>query len=448
VAATLAPTPAGAAGSASTSPARRGVVYRIAADGTWEEIWNTPDVIYDLAVQADGGVLVASGPDGRLYKIEPTRDVLLLTGVDARQITRFAPAGRGAALTAFATANPGRVVAVGTGEQSPARYVSSVRDTRSVATWGLIRWDATGPVALATRTGNTERPDDSWSDWSAPYPQADGEHITSPTARYVQWRAVFTRPTTGAGAALTSVTLAYLPRNARPEVTSITIHPPGVVFQRPFVNDESAIAGLDDDVAESRRPPGDTGPSTPAPGRRMLQKGLQTIAWKADDQDDSDRLTYTLQYRREGETAWHDLRSDLSDEIFVWDTTTVADGRYVIRVRASDKATNAEDRALTGDLESDPVNVDNTPPVVTAELTRRGNAAHLMVIARDGRNPIDKLEYSIGGGPWQQVYPVDGLADSLEEHYDIALANDAAAAGIVLRATDLLRNVVSQPAIK
>lgn len=449
VAATLAaaPTPGAASGAATTATppaARRGVLYRIAPDNTWEEIWNTPDVIYDLATQADGGVLVASGPEGRLYKVDRNLDVSLLTGVDARQITRFAPAARGAALTAFATAGPGRVVTIGTGQQPTARYLSSVRDTRSVATWGLVRWDATGPVALSTRSGNTERPDDSWSDWSAAYTRADGETITSPAARYLQWRATFTRPASGAGPALTSVTVAYLARNTRPVVSSITVHPPGVVFQRPYVNDESAIAGFDDVSADARRPPGDPGPPTPAPGKRMLQKGLQTLAWKADDED-NDRLSYTVQYRREGESAWHDLKTGLSDSILVWDTTTVADGRYIARVLASDALSNAAARALVGDRESDPINVDNTPPVITTELTHTGNTTHLLVHVRDARNPIQKVEYSKDGGAWELVYPVDGLADSPDERYDIAVANDREAARIVIRATDLLQNVVSQP---
>ena len=178
----------------------------------------------------------------------------------------------------------------------------------------------------------------------------------------------------------------------------------------------------------------------------MLQKGLQTLAWKADD-DDGDHLTYTLQYRREGETAWHDLKAGLTDSIFVWDTTTVADGRYVTRVLATDAPSNAEDRALVGDRESDPVNIDNTPPVITTELTRQGNATHLMVRVHDARNPIRRLEFSRNGGAWQLISPVDGLADAPEERYDIPVADDRDATEIVLRATDLLLNVVSQPAI-
>jgi hypothetical protein len=462
VAVTLAPAPApGASTATTTTPTRRSIVYRIDAAGSWEQMWATPDLVYDLASQTDGGVLVATGPEGRLYKIERRLDVLLLTGVDARQVTRFASRTRGAALTAFATANPGRVISVGTAAQSPARFLSAVQDTKSVATWGLLRWESTGGVTLSTRSGNTDKPDDSWSDWSAPYTRREGEQITSPPARFVQWRAVFsdgtTTPTTtpggrgaqapvsatSTGSQLTAVTLAYLPRNNRPSVTSFTVHPPGVVFQRPYVNDESAIAGLDDETAEARRPPGDNGPNTPAPGRRSFQKGLQTLSWRAEDAD-GDRLDYTLTYRREGETTWRTLRTALSGEIYVWDTTTVSDGRYVVRVQASDKAENVGERALTGERESDPVEIDNTPPTIATELPA-ATPTRIVVRVADARSPIQKLEYSISGAAWLMVYPADGLADSPNERYEITLPGGADPTQVVLRATDILQNVVSVP---
>jgi sugar lactone lactonase YvrE len=451
VAATLASAaPASSTSTPASTPAKRAVLYRIDPSGTWEAIWETGDTIYDVAAQDDGGVLAATGPEGRLYKVDKNNQVYLLTGVDAKQITRFARNARGG-LSAFATANPGRVVAVGTDTQSPASYLSPVRDTKSVASWGLVRWESAGTVVLHTRSGNTEKPDDSWSDWSGPYNAKAGETIKSPAARFLQWKAVLTRAPTATPAppvaSLTSVTIAYLARNSRPAVTSITVHPPGVVFQRPFSSEDGAIAGLDDAVADARRPPGDSGPPTPAPGRRMYQKGLQTLAWKADD-DDGDHLNYSLQYRREGETAWHDLRKGLSDTIFVWDTTTVGDGRYVVRVQASDDPGNAADRALIGSRESEPIQVDNTPPAVTTEVVRQGNTARLIVRVHDAHSPVQKLEYSVSGGVWQIVYPADGLADSPDERYEISLANEAEAARIIVRATDALQNVTSVAAVK
>jgi hypothetical protein len=70
--------------------------------------------------------------------------------------------------------------------------------------------------------------------------------------------------------------------------------------------------------------------------------------------------------------------------------------------------------------------------------------ARLVVRVRDAQNPIQKVEYSLGGGPWQLVFPADGLADSPEERYEIPLANESDASRIVVRAIDLLQNVTSQ----
>ena len=62
-----------------------------------------------------------------------------------------------------------------------------------------------------------------------------------------------------------------------------------------------------------------------AVGRKTYQKGLETLQWRADDEND-DELVYEVQFRREGETTWKVLRSGLTDSILVWDTTTVPNG--------------------------------------------------------------------------------------------------------------------------
>src|SRR5712692_11457730 len=139
-----------------------------------------------------------------------------------------------------------------------------------VSTWGAISWRGAAPggsrIELFTRAGNTETPDDTWSVWSPAYASADGSAITSPKARYLQWRAVLTGK--GDGPVLTSVTAAYLQRNVRPEVRSITVHPPGIVFQKPFSTGDPELAGFDDQstperklVAAASTPPGSPGSS-------------------------------------------------------------------------------------------------------------------------------------------------------------------------------------------
>ena len=123
------------------------------------------------------------------------------------------------------------------------------------STWGAISWRGTTPagsrIEISTRSGNTETPDDTWSPWSAPYTAAEGSPITSPKARYLQWRAVADRQRDGRS--LTSVTAAYLQRNLRPQVQSITVHPPGIVFQKPYSTGDPDLAGFEDQTTPDRR---------------------------------------------------------------------------------------------------------------------------------------------------------------------------------------------------
>src|SRR6185295_4938599 len=109
------------------------------------------------------------------------------------------------------------------------------------------------------------------------YKTPDGSAITSPKARYLQWRVVLAGR--GDGPVLTSVTAAYLQRNLRPQVRSITIHPAGIVFQKPFATGEPDLAGFDDQTTPDRRLAAaaatQQGGVSPALGRRTYQKGLQ-----------------------------------------------------------------------------------------------------------------------------------------------------------------------------
>ena len=177
--------------------------------------------------------------------------------------------------------------------------------------------------------------------------------------------------------------------------------------------------------------------------RKLYQKGIQTFSWKADDPN-GDTLAYDVYYRAADEARFRILRKGLTDAVVAWDTSTVPNGRYVIRVTATDSPSNPGGLALTAEKESNAFDVDNTPPTVTAVLETR-SAPRVRAVARDDSSLIRKAEYSVDGGPWQDVYPTDGINDEREETYEVAL-NDLAPPGphvVVVRATDLLGNVAT-----
>src|SRR5207245_864369 len=162
-------------------------------------------------------LIIGTGNKGKLYRLEgdPPRPTLLARA-SAQQVTAFHRDARGRLY--YATANPGKVFRLSSDRAARGTYESEVRDAQMVSAWGAISWRATVPtggrIEMYTRSGNTETPDDTWSAWSAPSLNAEGSPMTSPKARYLQWRAVLTGQ--GAGRVLTSVTAAVLPRKLRP----------------------------------------------------------------------------------------------------------------------------------------------------------------------------------------------------------------------------------------
>lgn len=432
-----------APGAADRRSNMTGAVYRIQPDGLWDEMWTTKDdAPYDVALESDGSVLVATGPKGKLFRLSgnPVNPVLL-TRVPAQQATMIA---RGGERTFIATANPGMVVSLSAARATKGTFESDVKDARLVSTWGVIAWRATTPagskVEIFTRSGNTKTPDEAWSDWAGPYANADGSQITSPKARYLQWRAVLSG-SAAAAPVLTSLSSAYLPRNIRPQVTAITVHPPGVVFQKPYSSGETEIAGLDDEAQDKRSAAANNPGGSPQLGRKIFQRGLQTFQWKADD-DNNDELSYDVFYRREGETSWRTLKTDLRDTLLVWDTTSVPNGTYVLKVSASDRKSNPPDAALTGEMESSSFDIDNVAPTVQIAAPRRDGTRFVVTAdVRDADSTVSKVEYSLDAQGWQPAFPRDGILDGRQESFDIRLDADANGRTLVIRATDALGNV-------
>jgi hypothetical protein len=432
-------------------PAAKGAVYRIDAQGASDIIWEfRDDQPYDVFLEDAGSVVVATGPSGKIYRLagDPWR-AMLVTRFDAQQVTSMLGTG---SVRYFATSNPAHVVRVDAGRAADGRYLSEARDAGSVATWGSLTWKAAqaegGAVQIATRSGNTPVPDDTWSDWSAPYQRAEGDSVKSPPARYLQWRAVLkSRPADAAGPVLVSVNIAYLQRNARPRVTSITVYPPGIVFQKPYPTGDGEIAGLGDSPPDARLPmfsaplgavtqPASAGPAL---GRRLYQKGLQAFTWKAED-DNDDRLRYDLHFRQAGEPEWKPLRRDVTDQIVVWDTMSVPDGTYLIKVAASDASANAPGTSLLGELVSEAFDVDNGAPAITVQqVTRDGSGTKVVFEVADSFSAISTVEYSVDTGRWQPAYPVDGASDSRRERFEVRVEGDAAGR-VVIRAADAMNN--------
>jgi len=453
--------------SADLSAGIRSAIYRVAPDRTVETLWSSRDEnVYDVLPGPDGLLLFSTDERGRIYQLTADKQTTLLVQTNEEQTTRLlrraAYSGAGEPGLLAATSNFGKLFRLGAAPGDRGWYESPVKDTRSISRWGKLAWRGQAPagarVEFFTRSGNAANPDHTWSDWergtqaAAQSGRADlfEEQIASPPARYLQWKAVF-HAAGGRSATLEEVTVAYLPQNRAPIVHSVTATPtssaapamrlaPGPLPGGAAVSSTEPIVVTVTDTPEPavKSPFPKVSVSAPASARGgAAPQPTVNIAWQAEDPD-GDRMTFTLYIRGEGESEWKLLKDNLREPGFQPEPETLPDGKYQVRVVASDAEANPRESARTAEQQSAPFLIDNTPPEVRLlKAERKGAAAEVRFQVSDAASVLKRAEHSVDNGPWLPVYSEDGIVDSRVETFLLQL--DKLAPGehvVLLRAYD------------
>ena len=88
--------------------------------------------------------------------------------------------------------------------------------------------------------------------------------------------------------------------------------------------------------------------------------------------------------------------------------------------------------------------IDITPPAVIVSGVRiDGNRTIVVFDVKDDYSPVLRVEYSQDGQLWRGAFPVDGIADSKSEHYEVVIEGALGPRGLTLRATDAMNNVAT-----
>ncbi len=400
----------------------KSAIYRINPDNTVETLWSSKDEnIYDLALRSNGDILFATDVEARIYNLGADRKPALVAQANEGEATRLLETGASVLAATGDTGNVFRLTPAGNGEQTAASgsYESPVHDANTVAKWGRISWRQRGGSAeFQTRSGNSARPDQTWSDWSAALRDPGNSLIVSPNARYIQWRATLSGPRP----LVEDITVAYLPQNNPPVIRSVTASAVATSGSSSKTASSSANAAYTVTVTDT----GETSSTSSGTPAQTISRGGGSqiqVSWQADDPD-GDRLVYALWFRGEDETAWKLIRSNLSENSFLIDGDVFADGRYYFRVVASDRPSNPPDLAREAEQVSAPVLLDNTPPQVSLSAPRRNGARlEITVDANDAMSALRRCDYSVDAGPWTLVEAADGVTDSPREQFHIAIQN-------------------------
>jgi sugar lactone lactonase YvrE len=427
--------------SAAAAAAQSGAseVYRIDTDGFVETVRKFErEMVYGLSGGtggSDGAVLLATGPNGRVYELRGN-EVALLGATPEKQVVSISTAGNATLIT---TTNTGAVYRMESRPSTTAEFRSTAKDVERFSRFGNYRVEGRnltpGSVAVAFRSGNTRTPDATWTSWSASQTGPEG-HIPSPPARYLQWKLTMPKPSQDA--AIDGVTVAYVNRNVAPSIDAVAVQDPAVVFiSSAYPSAPQVVEATNPDeygIFTSLDNPRER--ATADQGKRMFRKGYRTVTWRASD-DNGDSMRYSVSFRAKGTGNWLRLRDNIEETQINFDTSQLPDALYELRITATDAPDNP-DAALTDVKEGVEFQVDNTPPRITVST----EGTDVLVRITDEVSPVGRVEYASDAEKWIRLTPVDGLADSRDETFRLK-RSEIDGKFVVVRAVDASYNVAT-----
>jgi len=370
-------------------PAKPGMysyIYKINSGGFVTDVFSEKAVFFCLA-QQDNNLILGTGNNAQLFTIDPAAEEnkIVYEDQEASQITAAVAAGGDIYL---ATANPAKLIKLAKTFAVDGTYTSDLIDASQPAKWGKLQIEADIPegcrVQMASRSGNVKDVNDpTFSDWTELTDITGPIQLRCPAGRFCQYKLLLLSENGGQTPVIREVVVADTIPNLAPKIVSVGVERIGA-------------AG---------------------------KEGVFKIAYKATD-DNNDKLIYKIDFRKMPRTSWIEIKDDIEADNFEWDGKTVEDGRYEVRVTASDERDNNTATKLTGVRISEPIIVDNTAPVLKEDSVENPDWQSLEIKfkAIDKLSAIGKVNYTVDSNEdWIAALPDDLVYDTTEENFTVTI---------------------------
>ena len=388
-----------------SKPAEASYIYKVTKDGYVTDIFTETAVLFCLAEQ-EQKLLIGTGNSGRTFTVDPASEQQAIIYQDeyASQIATMVVTDDGVYL---GTANPAKLIKLAKTFALEGTYTSDLIDAGQPADWGKLQIDADIPqgckVMVASRSGNVKDVNDpTFSSWTELAEVTGPVQMKCPLGRFCQYKLVLQTEDRRKSPLVREIAVADTVPNLAPRVESVSAE---------------RIESVD-------------------------KTGMFKISYKAKD-DNGDKLIYKIDFRKVGRENWIELEKELETDSFEWDGRTVEDGRYELRVTASDERSNTTTTKLTGSRITEPVVVDNTGPVIRKYSIESGEKAVVLKMqTSDQLSAIGKVDYTLDSNTeWISAVPDDLVYDTTDEDFTIVIEELNAGEHIIaVRVSDDLGN--------
>ncbi|AQQ09055.1 hypothetical protein L21SP3_00853 [Sedimentisphaera cyanobacteriorum] len=360
----------------------KSALYKIAPDGIVSVLGKGSGVFLD-SIMHKGRLWVADGKDASLSQIDTDKIVIENVYRDkvSSEITSLYTSG---GKIYAATANPPRIIEFYKGLSSEGWWQSDTIDAKQPSKWGSVKLEAKIPegceIQFSSRGTNVQNArEEDFTEWTKPLSAQSEKPAIEGSHRFLQLKLML-KGMENRSPKVNAAAVASVVRNIKPVVAA------------PMIKSEE-------------------------------KKTEAVIAIPAKDEND-DELVFSIDIQGEDSKRWVNIEKDHKEKKFKWDTSTVPDGIYKLRVTASDRLSNGPENALESVSTETEYIVDNTPPVCTGQKAAvEGKKAEINFELTDKYTVIGKVSYTLNSSDdWNTVIPDDLLADSKKESFTINLS--------------------------
>ncbi len=364
------------------SNAGKSAVYKISPDGIASTLLQSEGMFLAASLKA-GRLYVGTSKDGKLLSIDTKTEFFKSIYEDTKssQITSITRSGKDILV---GLSNPARLVRLSEGYASSGFWKSDIIDAGQPAFWGKLQLDAHIPsgceIAVSSRSGNIDdAKNDYMSEWSKPTVVREATDLNVPTARFAQVKLIL-KGTDSKSPVINAASIASVVPNIAPVIKEIKID------DQPRTSGGGAI-------------------------------NMNIIA----EDENNDPLVYTYKISELGSGVWVTIEDKLDKNTLQWNTKSVPDGIYKVKVIVSDRNGNNPQSALESEKISEKVTVDNTPPaIIESETAVKEGSVHISLTVTDEYSRIEKVRYTVDSSDeWISIIPDDMLYDTKREIFSI-----------------------------
>lgn len=365
-----------------------------------EKIINFPDNSVTNLVSTENGVYAFDIFKAEIINISQDSEkayFLNKTDKDYHMIVGACPGPDGRFFVS--TFNPQKIVIFDPKTEVSGEYYSSVFDSGMTSKWGKIACIKQGAnISVGTRSGSDPEVNEHWSDWSVSSDPEKASNITSPPARYIQYKVSLNGSALSKNMSLGEISLFYKPYKQIPLITV----------------------------------------DAPAGGEKWA--GKQKISFLTENIS-RDTLYYNIEikpfYSQKWEIVSESLQAKLPDiekpsskqkkYSVPWDeysinTKDYKDGKYILRITAYDVTEPASNKTS---VVSKPFYICNHEPSITInEKKLTGNTILIKGNVKSDTTNILEVRTTVNNNVYKAI-AVDGFFDSMNEDFELYIPTGA-----------------------